>query len=93
MKNRFSTLCKKRAKYEALAKENSTTYMNSNNKRVLLRSGFSTDGTSETVGSSTKKMRYNENALWITVIGSLFLALYGWSSFFLQNAIQEKPHL
>ncbi|EXB63846.1 Myb-related protein B [Morus notabilis] len=57
VKNRFSTLCKKRAKYEALAKENSTTYMNSNNKRVLLRSGFSTDGTSETVGSSTKKMR------------------------------------
>lgn len=67
MKNRFSTLCKKRAKYEALAKENSTSYMNSNNKRVLLRSGFSTDGTSETIGSSTKKMRYNnENAIWNT---------------------------
>ncbi|XP_062111660.1 transcription factor MYB124 isoform X2 [Humulus lupulus] len=56
VKNRFSTLCKKRAKYEALAKENTTSYMNSNNKRVILRNGFSTDGTSET-SVSTKKIR------------------------------------
>ncbi|KAJ4833479.1 hypothetical protein Tsubulata_008071 [Turnera subulata] len=43
VKNRFSTLCKKRAKYEALAKENKSTYMNSNNKRVIIHSGFHPD--------------------------------------------------
>ncbi|KAF1863765.1 hypothetical protein Lal_00030868 [Lupinus albus] len=36
VKNRFATLCKKRAKCEALAKENNTSYINSNNKRVIL---------------------------------------------------------
>ncbi|XP_030482831.2 transcription factor MYB124 isoform X1 [Cannabis sativa] len=56
VKNRFSTLCKKRAKYEALAKENTTSYMNSNNKRVIFRNGLSTDGTSET-SVSTKRIR------------------------------------
>ncbi|PON99983.1 MYB transcription factor [Trema orientale] len=56
VKNRFSTLCKKRAKYEAMAKENSTSYINSNNKRVILRNGFGTNGTSETI-VSTKKLR------------------------------------
>ncbi|CAB4264584.1 unnamed protein product [Prunus armeniaca] len=56
VKNRFSTLCKKRAKYEALAKENATSYINSNDKRVIIRNGFNTDGTTETTAPS-KKMR------------------------------------
>jgi myb proto-oncogene protein len=56
VKNRFSTLCKKRAKYEALAKENATSYINPNDKRVIIRNGFSTDGTSENT-SPLKKMR------------------------------------
>ncbi|XP_050375201.1 transcription factor MYB124-like isoform X3 [Argentina anserina] len=56
VKNRFSTLCKKRAKYEALAKENATSYVNSNDKRVIIRNGFNTDGTSEHT-SPLKKMR------------------------------------
>ncbi|OMO93189.1 hypothetical protein CCACVL1_06596 [Corchorus capsularis] len=47
VKNRFSTLCKKRAKYEALAKENTTTCINPNNKRILLQNGFNPDGTTE----------------------------------------------
>ncbi|XVE85903.1 hypothetical protein DITRI_Ditri17bG0128800 [Diplodiscus trichospermus] len=56
VKNRFSTLCKKRAKYEALAKEN-TTCINSNNKRILLQNGFNnTAGTTEFT-ASVKRMR------------------------------------
>ncbi|XP_077213198.1 transcription factor MYB124-like [Tasmannia lanceolata] len=39
VKNRFSTLCKKRAKHEALSKENNSVYINSNNKRVILHNG------------------------------------------------------
>ncbi|KAL7586140.1 hypothetical protein Lser_V15G37631 [Lactuca serriola] len=35
VKNRFSTLCKKRAKHEALAKENNVSYINANNKRIM----------------------------------------------------------
>ena len=60
MKNRFSTLCKKRAKYEALAKENASSYINSNNKRVVCRNGYNTDVTSETP-EPLKKMRYNKS--------------------------------
>lgn len=56
MKNRFSTLCKKRAKYEALAKENSTSYINSNNKRVIFQQEHNTDTASES--AVLKKMRY-----------------------------------
>ncbi|KAL7110214.1 hypothetical protein ACP275_05G010900 [Erythranthe tilingii] len=38
VKNRFTTLCKKRAKKEALAKENTTaSFINLNNKRVIFR--------------------------------------------------------
>ncbi|XP_008446326.2 transcription factor MYB124 isoform X1 [Cucumis melo] len=47
VKNRFTTLCKKRAKYEALAKENSSSFINHNNKRVLFQKG-SDDVSSET---------------------------------------------
>uniref|UniRef100_A0A0R0LBM5 MYB/HD-like transcription factor n=1 Tax=Glycine max TaxID=3847 RepID=A0A0R0LBM5_SOYBN len=54
VKNRFSTLCKKRAKYEALANENNTSYINSNNKRIFLQHGCDTDVASE---SAIKKMR------------------------------------
>ncbi|XP_068641728.1 transcription factor MYB124-like [Aristolochia californica] len=41
VKNRFTTLCKKRAKLEALSKENSSLYINHNNKRAILRDGIS----------------------------------------------------
>ncbi|KAG9451225.1 hypothetical protein H6P81_011190 [Aristolochia fimbriata] len=41
VKNRFTTLCKKRAKLEALSKENSNLYINHNNKRVILHDGIS----------------------------------------------------
>ncbi|XP_022776904.1 transcription factor MYB124-like isoform X2 [Durio zibethinus] len=56
VKNRFSTLCKKRAKYEALVKENNTSCINPNNKRILLQDGFNTDGTAECV-APVKRMR------------------------------------
>ncbi|KAL0447065.1 UNVERIFIED_CONTAM: Transcription factor [Sesamum latifolium] len=59
VKNRFTTLCKKRAKREALAKENSaTSYINLNNKRVISRNGLNADGGSESAGP-LKKMRTN----------------------------------
>ncbi|KAJ9172174.1 hypothetical protein P3X46_015445 [Hevea brasiliensis] len=56
VKNRFSTLCKKRAKYEALAKENKNTYINSNDKRILFHIGFNEDGTPANTAPA-KKMR------------------------------------
>jgi len=51
-------LCKKRAKHEALAKENSNAFINPNNKRVLVDNSFQTQGTVD-VGSPLKKLRYN----------------------------------
>ncbi|KAL7260960.1 hypothetical protein ACSBR1_006597 [Camellia fascicularis] len=56
VKNRFSTLCKKRAKHEALAKENNTSYINPNNKRVIFPNGSSTAGISENA-TPLKKLR------------------------------------
>ncbi|XP_022945254.1 transcription factor MYB124-like [Cucurbita moschata] len=50
VKNRFTTLCKKRAKYEALAKENSSSFINHNNKRVLVQKG------SDNVSSETPQL-------------------------------------
>ncbi|KAK7250445.1 hypothetical protein RIF29_32891 [Crotalaria pallida] len=47
VKNRFSTLCRKREKYEALAKENNTLQINHNNKRIIFPHGYNTDATSE----------------------------------------------
>ncbi|KAJ6771701.1 MYB PROTEIN-RELATED [Salix koriyanagi] len=47
VKNRFSTLCKKRAKYEALAKENKNTHINLNNKRIMLHNGLNGVGAPE----------------------------------------------
>ncbi|GAV66543.1 Myb_DNA-bind_6 domain-containing protein [Cephalotus follicularis] len=56
VKNRFSTLCKKRAKYEALSKDNNSSYLRQNNKRALLENGMNTDVITEMV-SPTKKIR------------------------------------
>ncbi|KAK4263426.1 hypothetical protein QN277_028833 [Acacia crassicarpa] len=56
VKNRFTTLCKKRAKYEALAKENNPSFINSNNKRIIFQQVYSTNAVSE-VAASIKKMR------------------------------------
>ncbi|KAH6805277.1 Duplicated homeodomain-like superfamily protein [Perilla frutescens var. frutescens] len=57
VKNRFTTLCKKRAKREALVKENSiTSYVNLNNKRVIFRNGLISDEGSEN-GAPLKKIR------------------------------------
>ncbi|KAI3452820.1 hypothetical protein Pfo_009483 [Paulownia fortunei] len=62
VKNRFTTLCKKRAKREALAKENSTTsYINLNNKRVIFRNGLNTDGGSESAAPLKKIRTYISN--------------------------------
>jgi len=57
VKNRFSTLCRKKEKYAALAKENSTSYINSNNKRIMFEHYNNTDTTAES-GVPIKKMRY-----------------------------------
>lgn len=57
VKNRFTTLCKKRAKHEALANENSTSYINLNNKRVIFPNGLNSGGGSENA-VPLKKMRY-----------------------------------
>lgn len=43
VKNRFSTLCKKRAKNEAMAKENNTCYITPNNKRTRFQNGQNED--------------------------------------------------
>ncbi|XP_017223446.1 transcription factor MYB124 [Daucus carota subsp. sativus] len=56
VKNRFSTLCKKRAKAEALAKENNPSYINLNNKRVIFQDVSSADGLSEN-GAPLRKIR------------------------------------
>lgn len=55
VKNRFSTLCKKRAKLEALSKEN-CEYVNSNNKRVITHDGHIGAGMLEST-TPLKKMR------------------------------------
>lgn len=60
VKNRFTTLCKKRAKHEALAKEKSTaTYINLNNKRVIFPNGLNPGGSES--AAPLKKMRYIES--------------------------------
>ncbi|KAK7362218.1 hypothetical protein VNO77_04325 [Canavalia gladiata] len=56
VKNRFSTLCRKREKYAALAKENCTSYIHSNNKRIIFPHGYNTDATLEST-VPIKKMR------------------------------------
>ncbi|KAF8117556.1 hypothetical protein N665_0009s0078 [Sinapis alba] len=63
VKNRFTTLCKKRAKYEeAMAKDNRlASCVNSNNKRMLLPDcGISTPRKAETHSPLAKKMRRSD---------------------------------
>ncbi|KAH0855492.1 hypothetical protein HID58_007953 [Brassica napus] len=58
VKNRFTTLCKKRAKYEAMAKENSIACsVNSNNKRVLFPDGVTAPCKVESESPIAKKTR------------------------------------
>ncbi|KAF8048694.1 hypothetical protein N665_2432s0005 [Sinapis alba] len=58
VKNRFTTLCKKRAKYEAMAKENSiVSSVNSNNKRMLFPDGITTPLKVESESPLAKKTR------------------------------------
>ncbi|KAJ0237982.1 Transcription factor MYB88 [Hirschfeldia incana] len=58
VKNRFTTLCKKRAKYEAMAKENSIACsVNSNNKRMLLPDDITTPCKVESESPLAKKTR------------------------------------
>ncbi|XP_030449192.1 transcription factor MYB124-like isoform X1 [Syzygium oleosum] len=56
VKNRFTTLCKKRAKYEALTKENKFPFFNTNNKRVISYNTSILEETSESA-VHTKRMR------------------------------------
>ncbi|CAO2829623.1 unnamed protein product [Amaranthus hypochondriacus] len=57
VKNRFSTLCKKKAKREALAKENTNGFINVNNKRILIENnGFHSQSTMK-IESPLKKLR------------------------------------
>ncbi|CAN1198789.1 Transcription factor MYB88 [Linum perenne] len=58
VKNRFTTLCKKRAKYEALAKGNDTVFTNSNNKRVMSDGKMNSTGNPENA-IAAKRMRRN----------------------------------
>ncbi|ESQ35374.1 hypothetical protein EUTSA_v10007659mg [Eutrema salsugineum] len=64
VKNRFTTLCKKRAKHEAMAKEN-----NSNNKRMLFLDGITTPRKAENEAPIAKKMR-RSHILDLTEIGN-----------------------
>ncbi|KAJ0256979.1 Transcription factor MYB124 [Hirschfeldia incana] len=52
VKNRFTTLCKKRAKHEAMANEN-----NSNNKRMLFLDGISTPQKADNEAPIAKRTR------------------------------------
>jgi len=62
VKNRFTTLCKKRAKREALAKENSNAFINVNNKRVFIDNAFHSQGLLH-ITSPLKKLRYNSSSI------------------------------
>ncbi|KAL8249885.1 hypothetical protein R6Q59_006753 [Mikania micrantha] len=57
VKNRFSTLCKKRAKNEALAKENDKCYITINNKRTRLHNVQDSETVLETSMSPSKIRR------------------------------------
>jgi len=52
VKNRFTTLCKKRAKHEAMTKDS-----NSNTKRMLFLDGISTPRKSENETPIAKKLK------------------------------------
>jgi hypothetical protein len=57
VKNRFSTLRKKREKSAALEKENIIPYIDSNSKRNISHQGYNTHAMSES-SMPVKKMRY-----------------------------------
>lgn len=58
VKNRFATLCRRRAKNEALAKENNfSSYINLNNKRVIFPNEHTMGGDYDS-GAPLKRMRY-----------------------------------
>ncbi|XP_010242411.1 PREDICTED: transcription factor RAX2-like isoform X3 [Nelumbo nucifera] len=57
VKNRFSTLCKKRAKHEALSKENNASYINPNNKRIIFQDGLDLGNESADSTAPCKKLR------------------------------------
>nr|XP_043624145.1 transcription factor MYB124 [Erigeron canadensis] len=57
VKNRFSTLCKKRAKNEAMAKENHTSYITTNNKRTRFHIEQDSDRVLETSMPPSKMRR------------------------------------
>ncbi|XP_010554322.1 PREDICTED: pre-mRNA-splicing factor CEF1-like isoform X2 [Tarenaya hassleriana] len=74
VKNRFTTLCKKRAKYEAMAKENNkNACLNSNNKRMLFPDGngvvITQQGKPEAESPLAKKMR-RSHILDLTTVGN-----------------------
>ncbi|KAK1302065.1 Myb-related protein 3R-1 [Acorus calamus] len=58
VKNRFSTLCKKRAKLDDQFKENRSPYINLNSKRTMFHNECITSGASE-LTESLKKFREN----------------------------------
>nr|DAD34818.1 TPA_asm: hypothetical protein HUJ06_005458 [Nelumbo nucifera] len=61
VKNRFSTLCKKRAKHEALSKENNASYINPNNKRVIFQNGLVLGDESAESAAPLKRMSLTED--------------------------------
>ncbi|WOL02706.1 transcription factor MYB80-like [Canna indica] len=58
VKNRFSTLCKKRAKIESSSKENKMPSFDPSNKRILVQDGY-TGALSGESSISNKHMRYH----------------------------------
>nr|XP_010926224.1 transcription factor MYB124 isoform X2 [Elaeis guineensis] len=86
VKNRFSTLCKKRAKHEALSKENNGSCLNPNNKRVIIQNGRITAETRE-LSLPIKQMRYNISDLKENKISEEYLRKHG------MNKDQLRPPL
>ncbi|CAI0387611.1 unnamed protein product [Linum tenue] len=100
VKNRFTTLCKKRAKYEALAKENESGFSKSNNKRVLLDDKVNTDRNPEIAGPA-KRTRYGGTSekflhLWFHgqfaahLLKSSFLSLFKLRMSHIPNEIEAR---
>ncbi|XP_038985934.1 transcription factor MYB124-like isoform X1 [Phoenix dactylifera] len=86
VKNRFSTLCKKRAKHEALSKENNGSCLNPNNKRVIIQNGCITAETRE-LSLPTKQIRYHISDLKENKISEEYLRKHG------MNKDQLRPPL
>ncbi|CAL9770921.1 unnamed protein product [Musa acuminata subsp. burmannicoides] len=58
VKNRFSTLCKKRVKLEASSKENKGSSFDQSNKRVIVQDGYAAAVARES-STSNKQIRYH----------------------------------